>query len=229
MGAIRGSSRDKIYHELGLESLQCRRWYRKLCLFYKIFKENKSVYLFNLIPSKNSNYNTRNAHKITPFHAKHSFFKNSFFLSTFTEWSKLDPNLWSAASFSVFQKNLFKFIRPSPNSAFNCHNYKGIKYLKRLRLGISHLREHQLKHSFQEAFFDASFSLLPLVYSSVQLMILIVLWQIIMIRYWLMFFLVYISKYPLTHCNNELYYINEQIWRKSFLVFLYISAIFSSL
>ena len=30
-GAIRGSSREKLYQELGLESLQQRRWYRKLC------------------------------------------------------------------------------------------------------------------------------------------------------------------------------------------------------
>ena len=51
-GAIRGSSRERIYHELGLESLQRWHWYRKLCLFYKIFKENKHVYLFNLIPTK---------------------------------------------------------------------------------------------------------------------------------------------------------------------------------
>ena len=28
--AIRGTSREKIYQELGLESLQLRRWYRKL-------------------------------------------------------------------------------------------------------------------------------------------------------------------------------------------------------
>ena len=31
-GAIRGSLREKLYHELGLESLQCQHWYRKLCL-----------------------------------------------------------------------------------------------------------------------------------------------------------------------------------------------------
>ena len=37
-GAIRGTSREKIYSELGLESLQDRRWYRKLCAFYKIIK-----------------------------------------------------------------------------------------------------------------------------------------------------------------------------------------------
>ena len=36
--AIRGSSREKLYQELGLESLQLRRWYRKLCCFYKIYK-----------------------------------------------------------------------------------------------------------------------------------------------------------------------------------------------
>ena len=78
-GAIRGSSREKLYHELGLESLQRRRWYRKLSLFYKIFKENKPVYLFNLIPTKFSNYNTSNTDKITLFCTKHNFFKNSFF------------------------------------------------------------------------------------------------------------------------------------------------------
>ena len=29
-GAIQGSSREKLYHELGLESLKSRRWYRRL-------------------------------------------------------------------------------------------------------------------------------------------------------------------------------------------------------
>ena len=32
-GAISGTSREKIYQELGLKSLQQRRWYRKLYLF----------------------------------------------------------------------------------------------------------------------------------------------------------------------------------------------------
>ena len=39
-GAIRGSSREKLYQELGFESLKSRRWYRKLCLFFK-HKKNK--------------------------------------------------------------------------------------------------------------------------------------------------------------------------------------------
>ena len=45
-GAIRGTSREKIYQELGLESLQLHRWYRKLYLFYKVFKNEHPRYLF---------------------------------------------------------------------------------------------------------------------------------------------------------------------------------------
>ena len=32
----------------------------------------------------------------------------------------------------------------------NCHNPQAIKYLSRIRLGLSHLREHKFKHSFQD-------------------------------------------------------------------------------
>ena len=133
-----------------MESHQCWRWCRKLCLFYKIFKANKPVYLFNLIQSRSSSYNTWNTDKIAPFHTKHDFFKNSYFPSTVIKWNKLDPNLPSVSTLSVFKNNLLKFVRPSRNSVFNCHNCKGIKYLTRLRLGLSHLREHKFKHSFQD-------------------------------------------------------------------------------
>ena len=128
-------------------SLQRRRWYRKRSLFYKIFKENKPVYLFNLIPTKNLDYNTRNTEKTTLFCNKHNFFKNSFFPSTVIEWNKLDPNLRSTTGLNVI---LLKFVRPSRNSVINCRNCKGMKYLTRLHLGLSHLREHKFKHSFQD-------------------------------------------------------------------------------
>ena len=41
-------------------------------------------------------------------------------------------------------------IRPAPNSVYNCHNPKGIKFITRLQLGLSHLREHKFKHNFQD-------------------------------------------------------------------------------
>ena len=45
---------------------------------------------------------------------------------------------------------MLNFVRPFPNSLFDCHNPKGIKLITRLRLGLSHLIEHKLKHSFQD-------------------------------------------------------------------------------
>ena len=92
-GAIRGSSREKLYQELGFESLQQRRWYRKLCCFYKIFRNESPRYLFNIIPTRNPFYITRNHTNIPLFKTNHNFFKNSFFPSTIIEWNNLDPKL----------------------------------------------------------------------------------------------------------------------------------------
>ena len=38
-----------------------------------------------------------------------------------------------------------------PNSIYNVHNPLGVKYLTRLRIGFSHLKEHKLKHNFQDS------------------------------------------------------------------------------
>ena len=42
-------------------------------------------------------------------------------------------------------------MRPSPDSMFNVHNAHGIKLLTRLRVGLSHLREHKCIHNFQDS------------------------------------------------------------------------------
>ena len=82
-GAIRSISREKIYQKLGLELLESRQWYRKLVMFYKIYKHKSPFYLFNLIPQKASSYATRNV-DFFPL-IKHNFFKNTFFPSAIIE------------------------------------------------------------------------------------------------------------------------------------------------
>ena len=79
LGAIRGSYMEKVYQELGLESLQSRRWMRKLCLFYKIYREKSLSYLFELIPSNNRVYALRNPEKIPMFR---TFSKTHFSLQS---------------------------------------------------------------------------------------------------------------------------------------------------
>ena len=149
-GPITGTSTEKIYQELGLESLKSRRWFRKLCHFYKIFNDKSPSYLFNLIPNFNRVHNTRLSYNIPTIKVKHDYFKNSFFPSAISEWNKLDLNIRNSASLNAFKKKLLNFIRPCANSSFDIHNPLGIKLLTRLRLGLSPLYEHKFGHSFQE-------------------------------------------------------------------------------
>ena len=149
--AIRGSSREKLYQELGVESQKSRRWYRKLCLFFKLEKNKHPCYLFDMIPKVLSTQATRNCNNIPLFNVKHEYFRNSFFPSTVIEWNKLDKSIRNSQSVSTFNKQILKFIRPSPNSSFNVHNPHGIKLFTRLRVGLSHLREHKFRDNFQDS------------------------------------------------------------------------------
>ena len=141
-GAIRGTSKEKIYQELGLESLQIRRWYSKLCLFYKIYKNQWPSYLYDIIPTTNMHYTLRNLDKIRYFKIKQ--------FPVITEWNKLDPSLRRCNSYNVFKSNILKFIWRSSNWFFDCHSPVGIEYVTRIQLGLSHPREHKFKHSFQD-------------------------------------------------------------------------------
>ena len=139
---------EKLYQELGLESLQLRRWCRKLEMFYKIYKNKSRQYLFKLIPEKTYAYATRNVDNIPCFRIRHNFFKNSFFPSTIIEQNNLDTTLWDSNSFVDFKNSILKFIRSSPSNVFNCNNYKGVRLITRLCVGMSHLREQKFKHNF---------------------------------------------------------------------------------
>ena len=149
-GAIKGSSTERLYQELGVESLQNRRWFRKLSIFYKIVKEQSPKYLYNLIASNNISHQTRNSRNlvILQFKIRDNFFLNSFFPSALVEWNKLGSDICNSASYSTFKKKILNFIRPRSNDVFNVSHPKGLIFLTRLRVGLNHLREHMFKHSF---------------------------------------------------------------------------------
>ena len=82
---------------------------------------------------------------------------SNFFFWTITEWNKIDTKIRnflysvSIIQFSIFSifcsKKLDYNLVPSPLS--NIHNSSGIKLLTRLRLGLSHLNEHN--HIFDDS------------------------------------------------------------------------------
>ena len=84
------------------------------------------------------------------FSTKHTVYKFLFFTSRTIEWNNLDQELKNNETHKLLRSNIAIFIRPSPNSFFNCRNIKPIQFVTRLRLDLSHLLEHKSKFSFQE-------------------------------------------------------------------------------
>ena len=122
--------------------------------FVACLKKSKNrlpIYLFYLVHSSSYRYLTRNSDNISQIRKKLNFFKNCFFPSTINEWNNLDWNIRNSESVGFFKSKILKFLRPKPNSIYNCYNPKGIILITRLRLGLSHLREHKFKHSFQDS------------------------------------------------------------------------------
>ena len=76
--AIQGTSREKNYQELGLESLRARRWYKRLSCMFKIRKEEAPNYLINLIPKIQQTTRTR-INRMPTFHCRTDCF--CFFFS----------------------------------------------------------------------------------------------------------------------------------------------------
>ena len=73
-GAIKGSSRERLYHELGLESLSDRRWYRRLVYFFNIVSRNSPNYLYSLLPAKQRSYDPIRSNLFRNFTSHTNFF-----------------------------------------------------------------------------------------------------------------------------------------------------------
>ena len=93
---------------------------------------------------------TRHKNSVPIFNVKNNYFKYCFFPSHVTEWKKFHSSIRNSESLALFKKSIFAFVRALVNIAFQCHNPKGLKLITRLRLGLSHLRFHKFKHSFQD-------------------------------------------------------------------------------
>ena len=121
---------------------------RRFCLFYKVFHNKVPKYISGLITSMITS--ARQPNTFTYFYCRTEYFQNSFLPCVIREGNKLDPDKRSCLSYKSFRKALLNFVRLSENKIFNIHDQVGIKLLTRLRLGISHLREHKFQHNFED-------------------------------------------------------------------------------
>ena len=80
-GTIRGTSKEKLYQELGFETMKERSWFRRICCFYKILNNQAPAYLYSLLFPPNRHYNTSKCIKIRQIFCRTKTFRNSFFSS----------------------------------------------------------------------------------------------------------------------------------------------------
>ena len=88
-GAIKGTSRERLYKELGLESLCDRRWYHRLVLFFNIVNGNSPDYLRSTLPGAHVSRNPTRTDLFMRFKGSTDYFNGSFFPFCVNEWNKL--------------------------------------------------------------------------------------------------------------------------------------------
>ena len=149
-GAWKGTSREKIYEELGWESLDLRQWSRRLALFYKIINNLTPDYTRNPPQHQESNYSLRRRATIGQIRVRTERFKSTFYPNCLSEWEKLDTEIRESCSVNSFKKQLLGLIRPPSKSVYGIHDPKRLSILTQLRVGLSKLNYHKFKHNFRD-------------------------------------------------------------------------------
>ena len=148
-GTIRGTSKEKLYQELGPESLKNRRWLRRMCYLYKNISTKSPPYLYELIPPLQRSRRYPGCFKT--LRCRTELFRNSFLPFTINEWNRPDSDIKNSDCCTIFRKKLLGFIRPAGNSMNGIYDPFGlVKLINRLRLGFSDLQEHKFRHNFAD-------------------------------------------------------------------------------
>lgn len=134
-GCWQGSSRLKVYSDLGWESLNERRKLHRLSLYYKIQNNDTPEYLranvLDSLPVQGTNR-----------------YMNSYFPFCYKHWNDLDPTIKNSENLSIFKSKVVKSIRPIRKSCYFIKDRYGLSLLARIRVDHSDLRSHRFDKKF---------------------------------------------------------------------------------
>ena len=148
-GTWQGTSRNKIYDELGWECLSDRRWSRRLFHFYKIRNNMTPSYLSENMPRpRRILYGNGDNQTYYNIHCRTSRYMNSFFPDATKTWNSIGDDLRKCANLDTFKRSIQTLIRPPCKEIFGIHDNIGVKYLFQLRVGLSPLKSHKNHHNF---------------------------------------------------------------------------------
>ena len=153
-GTWKGTNRNKIYEELGWETLDHRRYFHQLVLLYKIVNALTPSYLKDPIPLRNR-FSHRLPSYIPTMPYRTERFCTSFFPNSIKSWNNLDPTVRNAPSLAIFKKRIISLIRPPKKEIFNMSDRKGLQWIFQLRVGLSNLKKHKSNHNFKDTINDS--------------------------------------------------------------------------
>ena len=113
-GAWKGTSRVKIYNELGWEALSYRRSYRRILQLHKILDKKTPSYLYNKLPPNRHVLNFL-PHVFQEYDCRTERYGNSFYPDAVNLWNRVIQNLEHFPTYSELKKYLISLIRPISN------------------------------------------------------------------------------------------------------------------
>ena len=147
-GTWQGSSRAKLYDELGWEFLSDRRMRRRVLQFHKIVDRKTPDYLREKLPP-NRNILIHLEHIFQNFRTRTLRYSNSFFPDTVCSWNNIIRNFENLPTFEVLKRHLLALFCPAKKSTYDLFDPTYyLRYLLQLRVGLSCLRSHKKRHNF---------------------------------------------------------------------------------
>ena len=157
-GAWRGTSRQRLYEELGLETFYHRGWYRILCHFFSLNRSKLPEYIFiEILQERQLPYNLKNPSAYEQPRAKTVRYSSTYLHNTLFEWNLLEKEIQHCTSIARLKKEMLLITRLVKNSTFQVFDITDIKFLTRLHLHFSDLNEHRFRHAFDTFFLKGSF------------------------------------------------------------------------
>ena len=151
-GAWKGTSRLKIYNELGWEALSSRRSSRRILQLHKILDKKTPSYLYNKLPSN------RQALIVLPYvfqeyDCRTLRYRNSFYPDAINLWNRMIQHFEHFPTYSELKKYLQSLFRPKPNPTYDIFD-PYLRHIFQLRVGLSKLRHDKKRHNFADTITD---------------------------------------------------------------------------
>ena len=154
-GTWQGSSRTKLYEELGWETLSDRRRCRRILQVHKIENGGTPSYLKDKLPNHHRPQpNGNNSKTFHEMRSKTNRYSKSFFPDAIASWNTFISHFDKMPTRISLKTHLLSFFRPKKQCIFGIHDPLGVHYLFQLRVGLSPLRSHKKLHNFMDTPLD---------------------------------------------------------------------------